>query len=183
MDSEKFNDMQLVKRRMFAMRNGIVADALRTGGSPFRVVFGVNLPQLKEIAADTGTNESLARALYADAGTRESMLIAPMLMPPEAMTTDLAIEWLGQAPCVEVSDILCHSLLKKLPNALEIARRALASEEPMLRYGGVRLAWNLLPVAGGVLRPDIEKEAARGDRLTQRPAQSFLEEYDFLSAL
>ena len=28
---DTFNDMQLVKRRLFAMRNGIIADVLRRG--------------------------------------------------------------------------------------------------------------------------------------------------------
>ena len=51
---QHYGPMQTVKRRFFAMRNGVIADVLRKGGSPFRTIFGLNLPQIAEIAADTG---------------------------------------------------------------------------------------------------------------------------------
>ena len=40
-DDPDFGDMQNVKRRMFALRNGVVAEALRRGGCPYRIVFGL----------------------------------------------------------------------------------------------------------------------------------------------
>ena len=67
-----FNIMQQVKRSLFAMRNGVVADSLRKAGCPHRIVFGVNLPQLNEIAAKYGPSEELAEALWADTALRES---------------------------------------------------------------------------------------------------------------
>ena len=87
----EFNKMQTVKRRMFAMRNGIIADSLRKAGSPFRMIFGLNLPQLDEIAADTGKDEELALMLFADRNNRESSLLAPMIMPEQCMTPELAL--------------------------------------------------------------------------------------------
>ena len=43
-------NLQQIKSRFMAMRNGIVADALRKGGMPHKVIFGLNVPQLSEIA-------------------------------------------------------------------------------------------------------------------------------------
>ncbi len=61
-----YNDMQTIKRRFFAMRNGIIADVLRRGGSPFRIIFGLNLPQIVEIAAENEASADLARRLWAN---------------------------------------------------------------------------------------------------------------------
>ena len=59
----EFGDMQNVKRRMFALRNGVVAEALRRGGCPYRIIFGLTLPQLDEVAAVTPHTETLAQML------------------------------------------------------------------------------------------------------------------------
>lgn len=172
--------MQTVKRNLFAMRNGIVADSLRKAGSPFPIIFGVNLPQLDEIADKTGKNRELADKLYSDNRCRESMLLAPMLYPQEEMTLEKALDWLSRSNAVEVTDILCHKLLRKLPFADEIAAKALESESDMVRYGGIRLLWNLLPSPAVNFKEAILKEAERKSRLTMRPATSLLEEIDFL---
>ena len=52
------------------MRNGIVADTLRKAGSPYRIIFGLNQPQISEIARVTGCNHEMAETLLADNHTR-----------------------------------------------------------------------------------------------------------------
>ena len=59
----KFNEMQTVKRRFFAMRNGAVADNMRRHGASYRIIFGLNLPQIVEIAAETPHSVDLAESL------------------------------------------------------------------------------------------------------------------------
>ena len=71
--------MQTVKREFFAMRNGIIADTYRKAGTVFKIVFGLNLPQLVEIAGRTPHSRELAEALWANTTTRESMLLARCL--------------------------------------------------------------------------------------------------------
>lgn len=177
----QFNEMQAIKRNFFAMRNGIVADSLRKAGSPFTIIFGVNLPQLDEIAVNTGKNKALALQLYNDTRTRESMLVAPMVFPPEEMTPELALEWLQKSKAVEVTDILCHKLLRKLPFAPQVAAAALQSTDSMLRYGGIRLLWNLLPSPAKEFKDDIKAEVMKNNPLTRRHAEMLLEEIDFLT--
>lgn len=135
--------MQLLKRRMFAMRNGVVADALRRGGSKFPIIFGVNLPQLVEIARDFGCNKEFAERVWANSTTRESMLIAPMLMPGHEMTRPMAERWIAESPEPEVIDVLCLKLLRRMPYALELAKDLIAGGE--YRYAGLRLMCNLAP--------------------------------------
>ena len=58
----QFNKMQEVKHRLYAMRNGAVADYMRRMGAPYKIIFGVNLPHLSEIASETVPSQELASA-------------------------------------------------------------------------------------------------------------------------
>lgn len=135
--------MQTIKRRMYAMRNGVVADTLRKAGSPFPVIFGLNLPQIVEIASETGKDREMSMRLWTNTTTRESMLLAPMLMPVEEFTIGEAFEWCAQIPAFEVADILCHRLLRHEPYALELVQQLIASESEMMHYTGLRLMCNI----------------------------------------
>ena len=180
-NEERFNEMQRLKRRLFAMRNGIVADALRKGGCPFRIIFGVNLPQLSEIAADCGASPELAEKLWANTTTRESMLIAPMLMPVEVMDEERVSCWVGSVPSVEVADVLCHRLLKRLPDAPSVAERLyLHARTDMERYTAVRLMFNLVYKHPARARALAEKEVMRRCGLTQRVSRMLVEEAGYV---
>lgn len=139
-----FNEMQTVKRHFFAMRNGIIADTLRRAGSPFKIIFGLNLPQLMDIAESTPHSAELATRLWNNSSTRESMLLAPMIYPRDKFDADTATEWTAQIPTPEVADILCHRLLRHLPYSLELAIALCESDEDMKRYTGLRLFFNMV---------------------------------------
>ena len=142
-DTPTFNDMQTVKRNFFAMRNGVIADVLRKGGSPFRIIFGLNLPQLVEIAEMTPHDRELSQRLWENSSTRESMLLAPMLMPRDSFSMEDAMRWISVIPAYEVADILCHRLLRFMPYSSELVYKLIVSDNEMGRYTGVRLACNL----------------------------------------
>ena len=138
MDGDK-SPLQAIKHRFYAMRNGIVADTLRRAGAEYRVIFGVNLPQLKEIASDIGYDAVLARELWANVSTRESVLLAPMIMPAEEFTIDEARRWVASAPSVEAVDVLCLRLLGRMPFAAQIAEECLVSDSRIMQYAAMRL--------------------------------------------
>ena len=138
MDGDK-SPLQAIKHRFYAMRNGIVADTLRRAGAEYRVIFGVNLPQLKEIASDIGYDAVLARELWANVSTRESGLLAPMIMPAEEFTIDEARRWVASAPSVEAVDVLCLRLLGRMPFAAQIADECLVSDSRLMQYAAMRL--------------------------------------------
>ena len=100
----EYNQMQLVKRRMYAMRNGIVADALRRNSPSYRMIFGLNLPQIAEIAASQPQDAAFSAELWADRRTRESLLLAPMLYPPAEMDEATALAWMYDVRDTEVAD-------------------------------------------------------------------------------
>ncbi len=177
----QFNDIQLIKRRIYAMRNGVVAQALRTAGSPHRLIMGVNLPQLVEIARSTGTDANLARTLWQDTPTRESMLIAPMLFPAEEMTFDEASHWIETTLGTEATDILCHRLLRKLPFAYELALKYADSPNTLWRYASLRILWHFIATHPAEIKAIAQRELAANDPLTHKLAAQTLDEIEFFS--
>ena len=65
-----------IKHNFMAFRNGIVSDTLRKAGMPYNIIFGLQLPQIAEIARSNEKNLELADALWQDSGVRESRLLA-----------------------------------------------------------------------------------------------------------
>lgn len=143
----QFNKMQQLKRSLFAMRNGVIADSLRKAGCPHRIVFGVNLPQLNDIAAQYGPSEELAEALWADTALRESALLAPMLYPKEKLSIEKARELCARVMWHEDADILCFKLLRDREFAPQLAKELVGCEvSRMARYTGLRLYLSMLAV-------------------------------------
>lgn len=170
METTKYNPMQTVKREFFAMRNGVIADTYRKAGSTFRIVFGLNLPQLVEIAGRTPHDRELAEALWANTTTRESMLLAPMLINPADFTEDDARRWLTSVCSYEVADILCHRLLRKTSYAWSLAESLM--ENPVNEYDqyvALRLAFNL--VATDPRRALAIARRMPGDRVAEMLAE------------
>ena len=180
-----FNDMQNIKRKMFALRNGIIADRLRKAGDPHRVVFGLNLPQLDEIARSVGFDRALALALWDNSTTRESRLLAPMIMNPSEFTEDDARQWLSTILNVEEADILCHKLLRHLDNAADYVFKLTDKDNPaMARYTGLRLAFNLIYKQDDDFKKRVldicEAELKADEPLTARVARQLQDEIQFL---
>lgn len=135
-------ELREVKQQFFALRNGLLADMLRKQCQlTQKVIFGLNLPQIRDIALRAGEDAELAALLWADVDCRESRLLAPMLRPADAA----ALTWLSEVRTVEEADVICHRLLRRCPGAVDAALDALADERPLVRYAALRLLLNLLP--------------------------------------
>lgn len=180
---ERFNEMQQIKRHFFAMRNGVIADVLRKAGSPFRIIFGLTLPQLTDVAKATGMNAELSRRLWDNKTTRCSMLLAPMIMPAEEITRGEVMQWIAEAPSTEVTDVLCLKLLRRLPHSAELVGVLAGNDDTLSRYTALRLALNL------VREPDAPldewermalNEEKRGVAMTRGVARQLADEIDFI---
>ena len=155
-----FSLMQAVKRRFFAMRNGDLAAQMAKGGITYRINFGLNLPQISDIARaalsgalpdnshvpDDDERRALARLLWENTTTRESRLIAPMLLTPADLDADGALAMLAGTGTTEEADVLCHKLLRNHPDAAKIAAALATAPEStdIQRYAALRLMMNLL---------------------------------------
>ena len=179
-DKDLHERMRLVKQRMFALRNGVIADTLRKGGSGYKIIFGLNLPQLVEMAENFGADPELAEALHDNVSTRESLLLAPMLVDAEKFRFEDANRWIASSPDMEAVDILCHKLLRKLPYAVDLIATNLMPQKPALtRYAALRLCMNLLQIkkiTPQEAKAFAEKEMQSRCRLTMPLAQRIVEE-------
>ena len=113
-------DIKDIKQQFFGFRNGIVAEAFRNAGAPYKTVFGLQIPQLSEIARGAGTDHQLALTLWADSGCRESRLLACWLFDKEKITMEDALRLAQEAATREETDILAFRLLRHLPFAEEL---------------------------------------------------------------
>ncbi len=144
--STQFSTMQRLKRAFFSMRNGVIADTMRKAGCPHRMIFGLNLPQLNEVAAQFGPSEELAEALWRDSHVRESMLLAPMIYPKDKLTEARARQLCTQVQWHEDADILCFKLLRDRPFAPSLAQWLAQSDTPIARYTAMRLYMSILSI-------------------------------------
>lgn len=196
----EFNAMQKVKRRFFAMRNGDLAQQMTERGANYRINFGLNLPQINEIAKDflPGGKEwdnlnpnfdlaDFARRLRDNSTTRESMLIAPMLFPIDQLSEKEGLEWALSVPTPEIADILCMKLLRNHPEADKLAGELLSyndsSDVSLPKYVGLRLLLNLIQI--GKITTDkakryLSNEGELSSPLTARLLSQLKEEISFL---
>ncbi len=176
----EFNKLQTVKRRFFAMRNGIIADTLRRAGSPYRIIFGLNIPQLNDIAAEIGKDAPLAIQLRDNVTTRESQMLAPMIYPIEELTESNAVEWIDAAQGTEAIDILCHRLLRHITFAYGLIHKYANSTVELQRYLSLRLLWSFVQSRPGEAKLIAKKELDRNSPLTRTVAYQLLDEADFI---
>ncbi len=174
-----FNAMQSVKRQFFALRNGVIADVIRRSCGGYKIIFGLNLPQLTEIASSIGKNEELADALWNNKSTRESMMLAPMISDPTTFPYEKGEKWASEAATQEIADILCHKLLRHTPYALELAEKLAESDKAMDRYVALRLLFNLLPSSKEVARKVCAEELSRQESETLSITRRLLDELEF----
>lgn len=134
--------LRAIKHGFFTFRNGIVADTLRKAGIPHRTIFGLQLPQLGEIARPLGKDTALARTLWGETDNRESRLLACWLFNPEEVNMDEAFALASSARSREECDILAFRLLRYLPFASDLASR-LRDNGPDTAYAAEALIRNL----------------------------------------
>lgn len=121
-----------IKQTFFAFRNGILADALRKQ-THYEIVFGLQVPQIAEIARSLKPSMELADALWHDSKVRESRLLATYLYPIEEVDLEKAIKLASEVNTVEEADMLAFRLLKRLPFATSLLN-AMESRDDISDY-------------------------------------------------
>lgn len=125
-----------VARKLYALRNGILADAVRKAGCPCKIIFGLNLPQLNSISAEIEADAKMTEAMWSDRDSREMRLLA-LCAWHESMRPATLAEALKLAEDVqsaEEADMLAFRVLKYLPFASALADALEEHDKPLLRY-------------------------------------------------
>ena len=177
-----------IKGKLRLFMNGVLSQSLREKGLQYRLIFGVELPRLKEIASGYEQNHDLAQALWKE-DIRECKILAAYLQPAETFAPELADFWMESVHNTELADYLCMILLRRLPYASQKAFQWMASEQRIEIYTGFRLMTHLFALYGTEMNErscneflDQAHAALQGDDLLiKQAAQSALDRYEAYS--
>lgn len=90
-----------IKNSLRLRMNGIAAKAMKDNCQRYRLVYGVPMHELREIAASHEKDNSIAEKLWASC-VREEMLIATMMIPNDKMSEDRIKKYATESPSLEV---------------------------------------------------------------------------------
>lgn len=127
--------MQLIKRDFRSLMNGTAAASLREKGLHYRLIFGVEWPQLMRLSAEIGKDHDLAQALWKE-DIRECRLLAGLIQPVETFSLELADVWIETMHYPEEAQYTVLSLFQHLPHVSEAAFNWIARSEEMYRLCG-----------------------------------------------
>lgn len=178
-----------IKSQLRLFMNGVLSQSLREKGLKYRLIFGVELPRLREIAAGYEPNHELAQALWKE-DIRECKILAAYLQPTETFYPEIADIWMEQIHNSELADYVCMALFRRLPYASQKAFEWMASNERMTIYTGFRLMGHLFAILGTEMNErsrhefiDQAQAIMQGDdMLLKQAAQSALERYTACSS-
>ena len=135
MDSTTTEKLQLIKRDFRSLMNGTAAASLREKGLHYRLIFGVEWPQLMRVSGEIGKDHDLAQALWKE-DIREWRLLAGLIQPVETFSLELADVWIETMHYPEEAQYTVLSLFQHLPHVSEAAFNWIARSEGMYRLCG-----------------------------------------------
>jgi hypothetical protein len=119
-----------IKKELRASMNGILSARMREAGMPFKLIFGVELPRLQNIAREFAPDKDLANSLWSQ-NIRETKLLAIMLMPAEDFTSEMSNIWKPSIVTAEEAQIMAKMLLSKTNHAKETSISWLEEGAPL----------------------------------------------------
>lgn len=145
-----------IKKELRANMNGIASAQMRGGGMPHHVVWGIELPRLRNIAAEFPHDRQLGQRLWSE-NVRESQLLGILLTPPSEFLPEVADIWVHEASTPETVSLLAMELVLPQPWATDIAFRWIAGTSALPALCGWLTVCRLLR-QGGTLMPRSEAE-------------------------
>ena len=155
---DSISPITAIKAELRSAMNGVASRAIRESGMAYKLCFGVELPRLRQIAAEFTPDRRLAQELWQE-DIRECKMLAIMLYPTEEFDADMASLWIESLvpEQAELAQLLSMDLLVHLPEASELAFHWMADERTMYQLCGLLVITRLL-MQGAVFSPDAEAE-------------------------
>ncbi|MBQ0050101.1 MAG: DNA alkylation repair protein [Bacteroidales bacterium] len=143
-----------IKKEFRAAMNGVLSARMREAGAPYKLVFGIELPRLMQLALevkqdaanDSDSNEqlrSLAQQLWHE-NIRESKLLATMIMPIECFHSDIADIWVDECCTDEVAQVASMKLFAQMEDAISTAFEWIATPQTMRQLCGYLILARLI---------------------------------------
>lgn len=131
-----------IKKDLRASMNGVASAAMRSSAD-YRVNFGVELPRLRTIADEYGSNHELAQALWKES-VRECRILATMIQPADRFDEEYAELWMESIHTAEIAQIAALNLFQYMGCASGKAFQWLASDEEIRQVTGMSIICHLV---------------------------------------
>ena len=145
-----------IKTQLRLSMNGFASTTMRENGIAYKLNFGVELPRIKQIAAQFEKNHDLAQALWKE-NVRECKILAGLLQPVETFYPEIMDIWIEDMPTVEMAEMTCMHLFQYLPYAPQKSLQLIASEGEYQQICGYLIIARLLGKKGD-LEDRVENE-------------------------
>lgn len=149
-----------IKSRLRLFMNGVISQSMRDKGMGYKLIFGVEYPRIKEIAADYEPDHELAQTLWKE-DIRECKIMAGLLQPVETFYPEIAEIWIEDMRYPELAEYTAMNLFQHLPYASEVVFRWMADDREYFQLCGFLLMTRLL---------------AKGMQLNERAEAEFLDQ-------
>jgi len=123
--------------------NGVASTAMRKSGLDYKVNFGLDATNIREIAGRYTPSVALAEKLWIE-NARECKILATLLYPKETFTIEKADRWMDACFLPELTEQLCFNLLQHLYFAPELSTKWIIQPNEKYKIGGYTLALRLL---------------------------------------
>lgn len=142
MSPETQEELKQIKQSFRLLMNGAASKSMRDKGLQYKLNWGVQLSDLKQMADDYGKDYELAIALWKE-NIRECKILATMMMPAEKMLPEIADLWMEQTDSIEIAEMAAFHLYQYLPYAPAMAFQWIASDRPLYQVCGFHILTRL----------------------------------------
>jgi 3-methyladenine DNA glycosylase AlkD len=173
-----------IKKKLRLRMNGVASAAMRKSGLDYKINFGLDAFNIREVASNYKPDATLAERLWAE-NIRECKILATLLYPKDSFTAEKADVWLDQCYLPELTEQLCFNLLQHLPFAPAKAAEWISQAAENRRTGGYTLALRLtlkkveLPHLQWLLE-NAESDRDSANYQLQQTANRFFERISFV---
>ena len=150
-----------IKKELRASMNGILSARMRQAGMPYKLVFGVELPRLQNIASEFTPSRQLAQSLWNE-NIRETRILACLLMPAKEFIPEIADIWGDEIPTAEIAQIMATHLMPHAPRACDVSFEWIASDKEMKQLCGFLCVARLLQQGANIEDRSLEELKNQG---------------------
>lgn len=138
MTEDTHEKLKRIKQSFRLRMNGVASQSMREKGANYKINWGINLMELRQMANDYGKDYSLAIELWKE-DIRECKILATLIMPADKMLPEIVELWMEQTPTQEIAEMAALNLYQHLNYAPLLAYQWVASDKDIYQVCGFQL--------------------------------------------
>lgn len=138
MTEDTHEKLKRIKQSFRLRMNGVASQSMREKGANYKINWGINLMELRQMANDYGKDNSLAIELWKE-DIRECKILATLIMPADKMLPEIVDLWMEQTPTQEIAEMAAFNLYQHLNYAPLLAYQWVASDKDIYQVCGFQL--------------------------------------------